>query len=61
MTDPAAEYMAEVRCMFCDCLLGMKPGFLAPGLVSHGIGECCQDWMWEWIGAPKEVRRWPVE
>lgn len=37
-------YPAEMRCMFCGCLLGMKEGFLEPDLVSHGLGECCAEW-----------------
>lgn len=44
MIPPPGGYLAEVRCMFCSCLLGLKPGFTAPGLVSHGIGDCCQEW-----------------
>lgn len=39
-----ATFFAEVRCMFCSCLLGHKPGFAAPGLVTHGIGDCCRNW-----------------
>jgi len=29
--------------MFCNCLLGTKPGFMTPGQITHGIGECCMD------------------
>lgn len=37
------SYEAEVRCMFCDCLLGKKGGFTLPDITTHGIGECCKD------------------
>lgn len=45
-----SSYTAEIRCMFCDCLLGHSEGFTEPGLISHGIGECCKEFAREWWG-----------
>jgi len=51
MTAEQPEYLAEVRCMFCGCLWGYKPGFIEPGMETHMIGDCCKDWAREngWI------------
>ena len=43
------DHVAEIRCMYCLCLLGHKPGFRSPGAVSHGIGECCLELSARWM------------
>lgn len=48
-------YQAEIRCMFCDCLLGHKDGFDCPSMVSHGIGECCAEFAISWHSI-KEIK-----
>lgn len=41
-------YLAERRCMYCNCLLGYKDGFPSPGLVTHGTGGCCKEFEIRW-------------
>lgn len=47
-------YLAQMRCMFCDCLLGYKAGFLDPGLTTHGLGDCCKEFAKSWYGGNDE-------
>jgi hypothetical protein len=42
-------YPAEIRCIFCDCLLGEKEGFHKPDQVTSSVGECCQEFAMEWM------------
>ena len=51
--NPPVTYIAEVRCLFCKCLLGHKTGFHKPNEVTHTIGECCQEFAIKWMSKPR--------